>query len=168
MTDQQLKALKIHFTMLKASSEIANISNTEGVLFAFYNKLITKCDAMLFKLNSNTFSRNDIVGFTNWLEIEHAMLNDVDRQASFIQGGIISPTQTDGGEGVIVRHNRTDAAEIDGEILMQDLIRFGVTKHSNPKGIQAIISPRTGSTLVYIDSLDIYVPIQDFIKYADS
>lgn len=50
--------------------------------------------------------------------------------------------------------------------LMEQVVCFANSSHSNPHGIAPIISPRTKRTLVYIDALDIYVPIQDFAKYA--
>lgn len=92
MTDQQLKALKIHFETTKASLSVASEANPNTVLSEFYEELSAKCDEILLKIDNGTFAELDFLAYGAWVKMKRALVEQLlSAKASdrFPIGGII-------------------------------------------------------------------------------
>jgi len=103
MTDQQLKGFKSLLIMSKAGTEIAMLQHPKGELYDVYRVIHDKIEALLTPSVCYNLTDEDLKKFEDFLEEQTAKLESLVNMPKFPSGGIISPTQTDGGEGVILK-----------------------------------------------------------------
>jgi hypothetical protein len=103
MTDQQLKAFTIALELTKAAAKVTMIQDPQGKYFDIYKAIHDKCDALLTPSLCYPLTDEDFTKFKDFLEEQTAKLEILVNMPKFPSGGIISPTQTDGGGGAIVK-----------------------------------------------------------------
>lgn len=102
MNEQQIKAVKTAFTIVKSAHQINLALEPSKATQDRCNQIIERCDMLLAELESGEVSELQVELHINYIQMLSS--GNIPTSSRFPSGGIVSPSHVDGGEHAIIKN----------------------------------------------------------------